>query len=60
LDGEEATARRTALAETARLDIEIARLRAAAAKEKQLARQVALNFEIKRIEAVRSAARANL
>jgi hypothetical protein len=59
-DGGRALARRTALAETARLDAEAARLRAAAAKEKQLARQVALNLEIKRIEAARKAACADL
>lgn len=55
-----AAARRDVLRECARLDAEIARLRAAAAKEKQMARQVALNLELKRVEAVQAAARARL
>ena len=38
-----------ALQECARLDVEIARLRAAAAKEKQMARRVELNLELKRL-----------
>lgn len=46
-----ATARRDALRECARLEVEIARLRAAAAKENQIPRQVELNLEIKRVEA---------
>jgi len=49
-------ARREALGECQRLEAEIARLRAAAAKEKQMARQVELNLELKRLEAERAAA----
>ncbi|MGH9650217.1 MAG: DUF4391 domain-containing protein, partial [Terriglobales bacterium] len=59
-DAEHAAARRDALKECARLDAEIARLRAAAAKEKQMARQVELNLELKRVEAARAVARTNL
>lgn len=55
-----AAIRRDALQECARLDTEIARLRAAAAKEKQMARRVELNLELKRMEADQTAARANL
>lgn len=57
---DQAATRREALHECARLDTEIARLRAAAAKEKQVPRQVALNLQLKRAEAARAAARANL
>jgi hypothetical protein len=57
---ERAIARRDALREYARLDAEIARLRAAAAMEKQLSRRVELNLELKRVEAAQAAARANL
>lgn len=57
---EHASLRRDALQECARLDTEIARLRAAAAKEKQMARRVELNLELKRMEAVQTAARARL
>lgn len=56
----QAATRREALRECARLDAEIARLRAAAAKEKQVPRQVALNLELKRAEAARAAALARL
>ncbi len=49
-------ARREALIECERLEAEIARLRAAAAKEKQMPRQVALNLELKRLEAQRATA----
>lgn len=56
----EAATRREALRECARLDAEIARLRAAAAKEKQVARQVELNLELKRVERQRSAVRQRL
>ena len=59
-NAEHAAARRDALLECARLDAEIVRLRAAAAKEKQLARRVELNLELKRVEAAQAAARANL
>lgn len=57
---EDATARREALQECVRLDEEIARLRAAAAKECQLPRQVELNLELKRVEAARASAKAKL
>jgi hypothetical protein len=56
----DAASRRDALQEYARLDAEIVRLRAAAAKEKQLARQVELNLELKRIEVAMAATRAKL
>jgi hypothetical protein len=59
-NAEQAAARRDALRECARLDAEIARLRGAAAKEKQMSRQVELNLELKRVEAARAVARANL
>jgi len=49
-------ARREALATCERLEAEIARLRAAAAKEKQIRKQVELNLELKRLEAARAAA----
>jgi hypothetical protein len=55
-----AAARQEALRENARLDAEIIRLRAAAAKEKQMALQVELNMEVKRAEAAHAAARAKL
>jgi len=57
---DQAAARRVALNECARLDSEIARLRAVAAKEKQVARQVEMNLELKRAEAARAAALARL
>lgn len=47
---EQAALRRDALRECTRLDTEITRLRAAAAKEKQMARRVTLNMEIKRLQ----------
>jgi Domain of unknown function (DUF4391) len=50
-NAEHAAARRDALHECARLEAEIARLRAVAAKEKQISRQVELNLELKRVEA---------
>jgi hypothetical protein len=59
-DAEHAADRRNALQECARLDGEITRLRAAAAKEKQMSRRVELNLELKRVEAAQGAARANL
>lgn len=55
-----ATARREALAACARLEAEMSRLRTAAAREKQMARQVALNLELKRVEAELAAAQSNL
>ncbi len=57
---EQATARRQALIECSRLDADIAKLRAAASKEKQIARQVELNLKLKSMEAALSAARARL
>lgn len=56
----QADQRREALQESARLHKEIARLRATAAKEKQMARRVDLNLELKRLEAALAAAHANL
>jgi len=56
----QADQRREALQESARLDKEIARLRATAAKEKQMSRRVDLNLELKRLEAALAAAHANL
>lgn len=56
----QADARRHALDEYARLAVEIVRLRAAAAKTKQMARQVELNLEIRRLQAAQSAAKADL
>lgn len=52
--------RRDALQECTRLEAAMARLRATASKEKQLAKRVELNLELKRIEAAQAAARANL
>lgn len=55
-----ASLRREALQESARLAREITRLRIAAAKERQMARRVDLNLELKRLEAAQAAAHANL
>ena len=57
---EQAGLRQGALQECSRLGREIARLRATAAKEKQMARRVDLNLELKRLEAALAAAHANL
>lgn len=57
---DQAATRRDALRECAQLDTEIARLRAVAAKEKQVSKQVALNLELKCAEAARAAALARL
>lgn len=57
---EQAAVRCEALRDCGRLDAEIARLRVAAAKEKQMSRQVELNLELKRVEAARTAALAKL
>ncbi|MBZ5497782.1 MAG: DUF4391 domain-containing protein [Acidobacteriia bacterium] len=57
---EHAAARRSALVDCARLDAQIAGLRAAAAKETQLARRVELNLELKRMQVEYSAVRAKL
>jgi len=55
-----AATRREALQECARLEAEIARLRSAAAKEKQMARQLELTLELKRVEAAKAEALARL
>jgi hypothetical protein len=47
---ERRNARRVALGECARLEAEVARIGKAAVKERQMARQVALNLELKRVE----------
>ncbi len=57
---EHAVARREALQACAHLESQMARLRAAAAKEKQLPRQVEFNLELKRLQADYAAARARL
>jgi hypothetical protein len=57
---EQAAARRQALADCERLEAEVSRLRAQAAKEKQLARQVELNLTLKRVQAELAAARQQL
>lgn len=57
---EMAVARRAALVECQRLEVQIAKLRASASKERQVARQVELNLEIKRAQAEHAAARAKL
>lgn len=57
---EQAAARRQALQECERLEIEIARLRAQAGKEKRLARQVELNLALKRMQALLATARQQL
>ena len=55
-----AAARQEALGECARLESEMARLRKAAAKEKQVSRQVELNLELKRMEAALATAKDRL
>lgn len=55
-----ATARREALREFTRLETEMARLRSAAAKEKQLPRLLEFNLELKRLQARQAAATAKL
>jgi hypothetical protein len=55
-----AVARRAALREYTQCDVEIARLRAAAAKERQVSRLVELNVALKHAEAARVAALAQL
>jgi len=57
---ERRVARRDALRDCVRLEAEMARLRGAAAKEKQMPRQVDLNLELKRAEAARAAALAKM
>jgi hypothetical protein len=48
-DGAAKAVRREALGECVRLEAAIARLRSVATKEKQMARQVELNLELKRL-----------
>lgn len=57
---EQAAARRQALQECERLELDATRLRTQAAKEKQLARQVELNLALKRVQAQLAAARQQL
>lgn len=57
---EQAAARRQALKECERLELEVARLRTQAAKEKQLARQVELNLALKRVQTQLAEARQQL
>jgi hypothetical protein len=57
---EQAADRLEALRECERLDAEIARVHAAAAREKQVARQVELNLALKRLRASKAEARARL
>lgn len=57
---EHAAAQRVALHRCIEIDKTIAELRSAAGKEKQLPRQVAMNLEIKRLQAERAAALAQL
>jgi hypothetical protein len=56
----QAAARRQALQDCERLEIEVARLRTQATREKQMARQVALNLALKRVEAELTAAKDSL
>jgi hypothetical protein len=57
---EQAADRREALQECERLDVEITRVRASAAREKQVARQVELNLSLRLLEASQAAARGRL
>ena len=57
---EDAELRRAALRDYSRLEAEAVRLWAAAAKERQLARQVELNLELKRVEAQMAAEKDKL
>jgi hypothetical protein len=57
---EQAAARRQGLQDCLRLELEAVSLRAKAAKEKQLARQVELNLALKRVQAQLAAAREQL
>ena len=59
-DADHAAARREALRECARLDAEIARLRAVATGEKQMSRLVNMNLELKRMEAALAVAKERL
>jgi hypothetical protein len=53
---DQVVARREALRQCEALDAEMARVRATAAKEKQMARQVELNLALRRLEADKKAA----
>jgi hypothetical protein len=57
---EHSEARRNALEEIAKLESEMAHIRSAAAKEKQVPRRVELNLELKRMQAALTTARARL
>jgi hypothetical protein len=57
---EPAADRRQALQEWSRLEVDITRLRTAAQRETQLARQVELNLELKRLQAAQAACRTRL
>lgn len=57
---EQASARRQGLQDCQRLELEAVSLRAKAAKEKQLARQVELNLALKRVQAQLAAVREQL
>ena len=57
---EQAAARRQGLQDCQRLELEAGSLRVKAAKEKQLARQVDLNLELKRVQAQLAASREQL
>ncbi|MEV5745680.1 DUF4391 domain-containing protein [Microbispora rosea] len=57
---EQAAVRRSALSDCARLETELARLRAQAGKEKQMQRQIDLNNKIGRLKAEYAAARDHL
>lgn len=59
-DTEQAAARQEALCECARLETEMERLRAVAGREKQMARKVELNMELKQMEAAHASARSRL
>ncbi len=59
-DQQQAAQQHEALSEYNRLDSAIIQLRIAAAKERQIARQVELNLEVKRLEAAQAAVRTKL
>jgi len=59
-DHAHSVARQEALGDCSRLENEIARLRKAASKEKQIARQIELNMELKAAKAALDAARSKL
>ena len=57
---EQAAARQAALAELESIDREVARIRASAKRETQVARQVELNLKLKAMQARRTAAEERL